>query len=85
MSRYIDVDDIEWHDHHDADGNISSYKVAYSDEMPEPIDAVLVVRCADCKHSQKWFGDKSRCFLWHDGGIAVFDDGFCSYGRKVKE
>ena len=44
-----------------------------------------MVRCLDCKHSTKWYGDKSRCFLWHDTGIDVFDDGFCSYGKKITE
>lgn len=48
-------------------------------------DVVEVVRCKDCEHSKHWYGDKQRCFLWHEGGIDVFDDGFCSYGKKKDE
>lgn len=43
-----------------------------------------IVRCKNCKHSEHWYGDKSRCFLWHDSGIDVFDNGFCNYG-ELKE
>ena len=46
------------------------------------IEAVPVVRCKDCKHSESWYGDKSRCFLWHETGIDVFNDGFCNYGER---
>jgi hypothetical protein len=42
MSRYIDADEIRWADHYDSDGNLSKYKVAYSDEMPPAIDAVPI-------------------------------------------
>lgn len=48
------------------------------------IDAVQVVRCKDCKHAEPWYSDKSRCFLWHESGIDVFQDGFCNYGEKAK-
>ena len=41
-----------------------------------------IIRCKDCKHSEPWYGDKSRCFLWAEDGIGVFNDGFCSYARK---
>ena len=41
-----------------------------------------IVRCKDCKHSEYWYGDKSRCFLWHETGIDVFDNGFCNYGKR---
>ena len=40
-----------------------------------------IVLCKDCKHSEHWYGDKSRCFLWHESGIDVFDNGFCNYGK----
>ena len=45
-------------------------------------DLRSVVLCRDCKHSELWYGDKSRCFLWHEDGIDVFNDGFCNYGEK---
>ena len=46
------------------------------------IDAVPVVRCKDCKHSEHWYGDKRRCFLWHETGIDVFEDGYCNYAER---
>ena len=42
MSRLIDADEIEWHDHFDSDGNKKKYKVAYSDEMPPTIEAIPI-------------------------------------------
>lgn len=33
----VDVNKILWDDHYDSDGNLSSYKIAYSDEMPDAI------------------------------------------------
>lgn len=41
-----------------------------------------VVHCHDCKHSEHWYGDKRRCFMWHEDGIDVFEDGFCNYGKR---
>lgn len=48
-------------------------------------DVRPVVYCRDCKHSSPWYSDKSRCFLWHEYGIDVFNDGFCNYGKKREE
>lgn len=48
-------------------------------------DVRHVVLCRDCKHSEHWYADKSRCFLWHESGIDVFNDGFCNYGEKREE
>lgn len=61
--------------------------VAYScrkeiEAIPADSDVVKVVRCQNCKHSEPWYADKSRCFLWHESGIAVFNDGFCNYGKE---
>ena len=33
----VDVKEIRWDDHYDSDGNLSKYKIAYSDEMPDAI------------------------------------------------
>ena len=33
----VDVKEIRWDDHYDSDGNLSEYKIAYSDEMPDAI------------------------------------------------
>lgn len=41
-----------------------------------------VVRCKDCKNSEHWYADRRRCFLWHENGVSVFDDGFCNYGER---
>jgi Zn ribbon nucleic-acid-binding protein len=49
------------------------------------VDAVPVVRCQECKFSQPWYADKSRCFLWHESGIDVFNDGYCSYGKRKED
>jgi hypothetical protein len=45
-------------------------------------DGRPVILCRDCKHSEQWYADKSMCFLWHESGIDVFNDGFCNYGVK---
>lgn len=49
------------------------------------VDAVEVVRCKYCKHSEHWYGDKRRCFLWNETGIDVFEDGYCSYGKRRED
>ena len=41
-----------------------------------------IVQCKDCKHSEPFYRDKRRCFLWHEEGIDVFDDGFCNYAER---
>lgn len=67
----------------------------YGDVRPESVIRVIeripaadvrsVVFCRDCIHSEPWYADKSRCFLWHESGIDVFNDGFCNYGKKREE
>ena len=49
------------------------------------IDAVPVVRCKDCKHSELWHSDRRRCFLWCETGNSVWDDGYCSYGERRED
>ena len=41
-----------------------------------------LIRCGECKHSEHWYRDKARCFLWHEEGIDVFEDGYCSYAER---
>ena len=41
-----------------------------------------IIRCKDCKHSEHWYRDRRRCFLWSEDGISVFDDGFCNYAER---
>lgn len=46
-------------------------------------DVVEVVRCKYCKYSRHWYFDKYLCDLWDkDGGVDVFSNGFCNYGRR---
>lgn len=56
--RLIDADEIRWVDHYDSDGNLTKYKVAYSDEMPPAVDALPV------RHG-KWLYGESKS--GHDG------------------
>ena len=44
-----------------------------------------IIRCCDCKHSEHWYRDKARCFLWHEEGIDVFEDGYCSYAERRED
>lgn len=44
-----------------------------------------IIRCKECKHSEHWYKDKRRCFLWAEDGIDVFDDGYCNYAEGKEE
>ena len=41
-----------------------------------------IIQCKECKHSEHWYRDKRRCFLWHETGIDVYEDGFCNYAER---
>ena len=41
-----------------------------------------IIRCKDCKYCEHWYADKGRCFLWHESGIDVFENGFCNYAER---
>ena len=41
-----------------------------------------IIRCKDCKYCEHWYADKGRCFLWHESGIDVFEEGFCNYAER---
>lgn len=73
--RLIDADEIRWADHYDSDGNLSKYKVAYSDEMPPTVDAVPVIRCKDCKY---WLGNNHWCCF----DMNTVADDYCSKGTR---
>lgn len=66
--RLIDADEIRWSDHYDSDGNLSKYKVAYSDEMPPTVDAIPV------RHG-KWTRE-------NDYGIWKCSECGCKINRK---
>lgn len=75
-------------------GDVNPYAIRYAAQLDErtafkfmladapTADVVEVVRCKNCKHSEHWYGDKQRCFLWHEDGIDVFETGYCSYGER---
>ena len=76
----------------DSNGEYQPVDVSTS-SMIDPDDAVSaienlppvqseIIRCKDCKHSEFWYRDKRRCFLWHEEGIDVFEDGFCNYAER---
>ena len=57
--------------------NIADFNEAvYTVRKAQPVDAVPVVRCRDCKHH-----DGIRCFRWNSTIITGFDD-FCSNGER---
>ena len=47
-----------------------------------PSEQLEFIRCKDCKYSEYWYGNKRRCFLWHEIGIDVFEDGYCNYAER---
>lgn len=54
----------------------------YTDGTTNTVSMGELVRCKDCKNSEHWYADRRRCFLWHENGVSVFDDGFCNYGER---
>lgn len=78
MMRLIDADELPKYTGY----ALSASEVAKAVENAPTVDAVPVVRCGECKHSEHWYGDRGRCFLWAEDGIGVFEDGFCSYGER---
>ena len=77
---------IDLFDVPDADGMFTSCGYAMRELRKLPTSQPEIIRCKDCKYSEHWYRDKSRCFLWHEEGIDVFEDGYCNYaGRKDDE
>lgn len=77
--KYIECEALK--EAFEEDGHLSAYIEEMIDDSPAA-DVVEVVRCADCKHAEPWYWDKSRCFLWHETGIDVRNDGYCNYGER---
>lgn len=62
-----------------------AYREGYHDALVKdtmPSAQPEIIRCEECKHSEHWYRDKARCFLWHEEGIDVFNDGFCNYAER---
>lgn len=52
------------------------------DSVPT-VDAVVVTRCKDCKHSRETADGRGLfCSVWGRGWHWVQPDGFCSYGER---
>lgn len=66
----------EWFESSDAYNDFVWAINALPSAQPE------IIRCKDCKHSEHWYADRGRCFLWHETGIAVFEDGYCNYAER---
>lgn len=60
----------------------STDSVTFRTKHGKEVEFVKPVRCKDCVHAEHWYGDRGRCFLWHEDGIGVFEDGFCNYGKR---
>ena len=60
----------------------NQYEKGYADAKAELANTEDIVHCIDCKHSHHWYRDKAICFLWHESGIDVFEDGYCNYGAR---
>ena len=47
-----------------------------------PVD-IQITKCEECIYSKPWYGNKRLCYFWNEEeGNSVFNDGFCSYGKK---
>lgn len=66
----------EYHQYNQAINNYCTELVKLPPAQPE------IIRCKDCKYCEHWYADKGRCFLWHEDGIDVFEDGFCNYVER---
>ena len=91
--RFIDADDFEnrmYHEVFEKDTDMQKwdsgcwmrYKLFENVLREQPTIEPKIIRCKDCKYCEHWYADKGRCFLWHEGGIDVFEDGFCNYGGR---
>lgn len=95
MPRYIDADALRekmFHEAFEKDSQDQKWDSGcwiryhmFENAVDSIPTVVPVVRCRECKHSEHWYKDKRRCFLWHEAGIDVFEDGFCSYGERKEE
>ena len=89
MAEYIDrqaaLEECDWYANEFCECEYAIMPLKGALENLPAADVRPVVLCKDCKHSDPWYSDKSRCFLWHEDGIDVFNDGFCNYGEKREE
>lgn len=83
--RLIDADALGYEvlEEYGADGGSNDVNVIYGMIINAPtVDAVEVVRCADCKYSGAWFGHTMKCKKFHQ----LFDESFyCAFGEWVED
>lgn len=54
-------------------------------ESRPTIDAVLVVRCGECRYRQKAKVNRKGFLVCPASGMEIMDDDFCSYGERKEE
>lgn len=66
---------------------VEQYGISGVIDNAPTIDAVPVIRCKECKHSEPWYRDRRRCSMWDEEGdlVCVWDDGFCNYAEREKK
>ncbi len=68
-----------------SEGELNMLKAILYELRSLPSAQPEIIRCRDCKHSEHWYRDKRRCFLWHEAGIDVFEDGYCNYAERRED
>ena len=65
---------------------LNSFSEKPSEEAIHEMKCIpALIRCKNCAHSTEWYGQKRRCFLWHEEGIDVLEDGYCNYADRKKQ
>ena len=82
MARYIDADKLKRHIVEDPYRMIDD--VVYADDIDNAptVDAVEVVRCKDCRHSETC----PDMVLWcNENNRLIYGEAFCSYGERKEQ
>ncbi len=58
----------------------AGYAVGFIDNAPS-VDAIIPVRCKDCKHMEITPDGLRWCNVWN-GINGMGDDGYCNYGER---
>lgn len=90
ISRQAAIDELQAKKDKSAKGDIGCF---YNAIIQNDIDALKalpsaqpeIIHCDECRHSQQWYRDRRRCFLWSEVGVGVFDDGYCNYAERSEE
>ena len=82
LNRALDNIDVVGTDREKYSWGLGLIESNIEDIKELPPAQLEIVRCRNCKYCEHWYADKGRCFLWHEGGIDVFEDGFCNYAER---